>query len=178
MATCLQAGAALAEDPATLAVWHALGGMPEVAFGNAAQRHESQTGNTVVVSQFDDEAQLRDALRVAVASGNAPDVVVMNHTLAPEFRDAGALQAYCLPGERPECEGGDPPRWCASASNGRYGSPYGTFASTMIPDFPMDASRCLEEGCGECVTEGARPAYCDSVSRGFSRRARAPAASF
>jgi len=176
LATCLQGAPALASEPTTIEVWHALGGMPEVAFGNAAQRYEEQTGNTLAVVQFVDEARLRDTLRVAVYAGAGPDVVVMNHTLAPEFRDAGALQPYCLPGECPECEGSVPPRWCAFASNGHYGDdPYGTFAATMIPELAMGPDRCVEEGCAECATESdPRPAYCDYVSSGLSRRDSTP----
>lgn len=173
LVTCLQGP--LASAQAQISVWHALNGQTEAAFNSSVQRFEDNNpSHTVAVSQFSSQEDLYTSLMVAVAGGNAPDVVVGNHTMAPALLEAGIVAPYCIPGECPECESANPPRWCAYASNGLYNdfssySGYGGFEASMIPALQLDSNRCVQEDCAECAaptpTGFARPLYCDYIHR-------------
>jgi hypothetical protein len=162
LAACLSGTVATAHDSTEVYVWHSLNGPAEQAFVEAVDAYQGNTGNAVVVSQFSSQQELYEALAVARGSGTLPDVVLGNHTMVPELLEDGLINAYCLPGECPECESDNPPRWCAYASNGYYGDYEGSFEATMIPELQMSPERCLEDGCGECERADIfRPSYCD-----------------
>ncbi|MFP2929785.1 hypothetical protein ACLESO_32250 [Pyxidicoccus sp. 3LG] len=176
MVTCLHG--TLASAQAQISVWHALNGQTEAAFYDSVLRFEEDTGHVVAVAQFSSQAELYDVLMTAVAAGDGPDVVVGSHTLAPGLLEAGVLAPYCIPGECPECESANPPRWCSYASNGLYESYYDPrgyggqlgdsgFAATMIPELELNSSRCVEEDCAECnvstLSPFGRPLYCNYI---------------
>ncbi|WP_426753470.1 hypothetical protein [Myxococcus sp. Y35] len=179
VAACFTGTVATAQDFAEVHVWHSLGGAAEQAFVEAVDAYQGNSGNEVVVSQFSSQQELYQALQVARHSGTLPDVLLGNHTMAPELLEDGLINAYCLPGECPECESGNPPRWCAYASNGYYGDYEGSFEATMIPELEMSPERCLMDDCGECQqSDIARPQYCDYVANSGGARLDMIQASF
>jgi hypothetical protein len=172
LAALLQGTVALAgseAEPATgpVVVWHALQGPEIELLHQAAERYESSSGVPVELTQFQSHEALYEEFLAASDAGEGPDVLFGDHRVAAPFLERGSLGALCLPGECPECEGSNPPGWCAYASNGLFGDESGSLTGTMIPDFRLGAERCREDGCGECYRSGWVPPYCKYVGEGF-----------
>lgn len=161
--------AAVEAEPATgpVIVWHALQGPELELLHQAAERYESSSGVPVELNQFQSHEALYEEFQAASDAGGGPDVLFGDHRVAASFLERGSLGALCLPGECPECEGPNPPRWCGYASNGLFGDESEALPGTMIPDFLLSEARCREDGCGECYRSGWVPPYCKYVSEGF-----------
>ncbi|MCP4290077.1 MAG: S8 family serine peptidase, partial [Gammaproteobacteria bacterium] len=127
-------------------LWHAWQGDDKTLLEQLAA--DFQGGDVQLVS-FDTKAALLEALSDAANSTN-PDLILGPDMWSDELTSLGLAEAYCLPGQCPQCEGPNPPPWCT------YGK--GDFSYSRNNDF-LIAGLCEPDQCPVCY-EPNPPRWC------------------
>lgn len=133
------AAACQPSPPPTVTVWHASGQAADEVVRAVAEDHRQATEVQVDVRRFGDRATLLDSL---AAGGSVPDVFVGPHTWGERLREAGVVEAYCLPDQCEACRGENPPEWC------RYAR--GDFSHGRIGEMVVGTALCTEDQCPRC----------------------------
>ncbi len=92
-----------------------------------------------------------DELLAAASSGDF-DIVVADTVVSDMLFEQSIVNAYCEPGQCPECEQPNPPEWCLYAQ--------GDFTEHLVSQ--LNVAYCLPGQCPECERPYPfRPRWCD-----------------
>ncbi len=131
----------------TLTLWHAWEGSQLEALSALVADYQREGGVQVEMVAHDSHAALVDAL---LAAGDGPDLFIGSQSAAARLAERGRVAAYCLPGQCPECEQPNPPRWCQYATGK-------DFSDGFNADFLVSTALCESDQCPVCFTDNPPP---------------------
>lgn len=137
-----------AQEPTTLTLWHAWQGEEKTFVEQKAATYQDAQ---IEITTFETEDELQSALLGAAANNGGPDLYLGPDRWKDQLIEEGLANAYCLPGQCPECEGANPPPWC------RYAS--GNFDYSRNQDFHAIGLCRPDEPCDFC-TGNDIPRWC------------------
>ncbi|MEZ4868080.1 MAG: hypothetical protein R3C14_42520 [Caldilineaceae bacterium] len=156
-----------AEPVEVLTVWHAWQGAELDVLEEFAKNYRETTGVEVELVPSESPAVLKQKLLSVTAAGAGPDVFLGYHTWADELLRQDLINAYCLPGQCPECEGDNPPNWCQLA--------LGDFSYRITADFAIEVLCKLGQCPDSCV---GSPRLCELAAADLDPKLDIPQGAF